>query len=172
MSTLEDAVRAVVETMVNAGELFTALDVSNEVKASWPLARHGEVRDMVRAQYSEMQKSGYGRTPINVTIGDGSVREALLYHHLSDSWDLNAKYDAQKRAQTAVNTRRNAVVAPVAAPAPAPVPAVSVVANVPVAVVAPAVTVPAKTPVTVADPKQLWDNLFSGASGARLFPRQ
>jgi hypothetical protein len=168
MSTLEDAVRAVVETKVNAGELFTALDVSNEVKSSWPLARHGEVRDMVRAQYAEMQKSGYGRTPINVTIADGSVREALLYHHLSDSWDLNAKYDAQRRAQTTVNTRKNTVTATPSTPTPA----VSVMSNVPVAVTAPAVTVPAKTPVTVADPKQLWDNLFSGSNGARLFPRQ
>lgn len=170
MSTLEDSVRAAVETMVNAGELFTALDVSNEIKTSWPLARHSEVRDMVRAQYSEMQKSGYGRTPINVTLGDGTVREALLYHHLSDSWDLNSKYDNQKRAQTAVNSRRNVVAA--AAPVAPPVPAVSVVSNVPVAVSAPAVSVPAKTTVTVTDPKQLWDNLFSGSNGARLFPRQ
>src|SRR6185436_13338799 len=82
--------------------LFTALDVSNKVKETLPLARHREVRDLVRMLYtSEIETGGYARTPITVTLENGDTAEALLYHSLVDSWDLDAKYDAQKRAQTA-----------------------------------------------------------------------
>lgn len=154
MSTLEDNVRKIVEDFVSTGVLFTALDVSNEVKKVMPFARHREIRDTVRGLYSDMQSSGYSRTPIQVTLADGSLQDALLYHSLSDSWDLDTKYDAQ---------RRNAAVA-----------ATPVVAPVPVATVAPAAVVtPVPVTVTVAatvvptDPKQLWDNLFGTA---KLFP--
>lgn len=156
MRTVEDRVREVVTDFMKNSSLFTALDVSNEVKLTHPLARHREVRDVVRGLSSEMTAEGYNKTPIKVTLSDGSQVEALLYHHLSDSWDLDSKYDTAKRQQTP------AVVAPVV-----PVPPVTIVSSVPVAVAAPAVTVPAATQVTVADPKALWNNLFNGI---KLFP--
>lgn len=162
MSTVKDKVSEIIDSWIDQSILFTALDVSNTVKKDLPLARHSEVRDFVRDLFPQMQVEGYNRTPINVTLPDGSVREALLYHHLSDSWDLDTKYGDQKRSQTVVYPV--AAAKPVVAPS---VPVVSVVATVPVAVSAPAVLVPPNTPVTVTDPKQLWDSLFTGT---KLFP--
>lgn len=157
MSNLEATVRKVVDSFVNQSNLFTALDVSNEVKKTNPLARHKEVRDIVRAIYSDMQVSGYGRTPIQVTLADGSQVDALLYHSLADSWDLDVKYDNQKRAASL--------------PAPAPmVVAPTMTINIPSnpSVPAPVVVTPVAPPV-VTNPKQLWTNLFGGV---KLFPRQ
>ncbi len=155
MSNLEATVRKVVDSFVNQSILFTALDVSNEVKKTNPLARHKEVRDIVRAVYSDMQVQGYGRTPIQVTLADGSQVDALLYHSLADSWDLDVKYDNQKRASTAPAVATAPVVAPVVVtPAPVSTP-VTVTPPVPV--------------ITATNPKQLWANLFGGV---KLFPRQ
>lgn len=104
MTTLNDEVRSVVKSFIQSGELFTALDVSNKVKLALPLARHREVRDEVRALFtSEIEQAGWDRTPITVTLTDGTTAEALLYHPLTDSWDLDNKYDTQKRAQAALN---------------------------------------------------------------------
>lgn len=103
MTTLNDDVRQVIDSFMTSGELFTALDVSNKVKLTNPFARHGEIRDVVRDLFSSvMQPASWAKTPIQVTLADGSQREALLYHPLSDSWDLDEKYDAQKRAQVSV----------------------------------------------------------------------
>lgn len=174
MSTLENTVCQVVTDFITNENLFTALDVSNAVKASEPLARHREIRDLVRNLFTTMQSSGYAKTPIKVQLADGSQVDALLYHPVSDTWDLDVKYDAQKRVQLSVTptmttmssvTAARAPKAPVAAPVS--VPSVSVMSNVPVAVNAPAVTVPPNTPVTISDPKQLWDSLFTGV---KLFP--
>lgn len=104
MTTLNDEVRSVVKSFIQSGELFTALDVSNKVKLALPLARHREVRDEVRALFTtEIEQAGWARTPITVTLTDGTTAEALLYHPLTDSWDLDNKYDAQKRAQAALS---------------------------------------------------------------------
>ena len=99
MTQLKDLVLSTVQDFVNNNVLFTALDVSNVVKNTLPLARHREIRDLVRQFYTpEMETEGYIRTPIAVTLFDGSVVNALLYHPIADSWDLDSKYDAQKRA--------------------------------------------------------------------------
>lgn len=104
MTTLNDEVRSVVQSFIQSGELFTALDVSNKVKLTQPLARHREVRDEVRGLFTvEIEKAGWARTPIQVTLADGTTTEALLYHPLTDSWDLDNKYDNQRRAQAALN---------------------------------------------------------------------
>jgi hypothetical protein len=104
MVSLQDTVRAVVEEFIQRNELFTALDVSNEVKSQLPNTRHREVRDAVRNMFtSEIETQGYTRSPITVTLGDGTTAEALLYHPLSDTWDLDNKYDQQKRQQTVAN---------------------------------------------------------------------
>lgn len=101
MVTLEDVVDKILAQMTANQELFTALDVSNQVKVELPLARHREVRDLVRNKFaSHIEPIGYAKTPIQVTLSDGSTVEALLYHPLVDSWDLDSKYDVQKRSQT------------------------------------------------------------------------
>ena len=102
MNSVDSVVSAVVKDFISSGVLFTALDVSNKVKETLPLARHREVRDLIRGMFlTEIEPAGYARTPINVILGDGSTTEALLYHSLSDSWDLDNKYDSQQRAQRA-----------------------------------------------------------------------
>jgi hypothetical protein len=103
MATLQDTVREVVQQMVDKDELFTALDVSNKVKQTMPHATHRSIRDEVRHLYAfGTEFAGYKRTPIDVVIEDGSTQQALLYHPFSDSWDLDNRYDAQKRNQVSV----------------------------------------------------------------------
>ena len=101
MSNLETVVLSVVRDFMLRSELFTALDVSNEVKKVLPNTRHKNTRDVVRSIFaSDIETQNWARTPITVNLEDGTTANALLYHPLSDSWDLDSKYDAQKRAQT------------------------------------------------------------------------
>src|SRR5580698_11462392 len=103
MSSLEDSVREVVQDLIKNEVLFTALDVSNTVKQAQPHARHREVRDVVRGMFTtDIESQGWARTPITVTLGDGTTAEALLYHPLTASWDLDNKYTAQQRAQNSL----------------------------------------------------------------------
>jgi len=162
MSNLEDTVRLVVQDFISRDVLFTALDVSNSVKQSMPHARHREVRDVVRAMFStDIETQGWARTPINVTLDDGSTAEALLYHPLTDSWDLDNKYGAQQRHTTSARptfTATPVVVAPVpvqTAPLPTSTPVVQSAA-------------PAPTPMPTA--RTLWDQLFQ--TQPSLFPRK
>lgn len=145
LSSLENSVRKVVDSFVAQSILFTALDVSNEVKKTDPVARHKTVRDIVRSCFADIQNSGYTRTPIQVTLSDGTQVDALLYHPLSDSWDLDGKYDTQKRAQIS-----------------------SVGVSVPVQNLS-YNTQPQQTSLPNNNPKQLWNNLFGGV---KLFPRK
>jgi hypothetical protein len=164
MAQLENEVRSVVQGFLQSGELFTALDVSNKVKMALPLARHREVRDIVRGLFTtDMEPQSWARTPIPVKLPNGTTTEALLYHPLTDSWDLDTKYDAQKRAQAAV--RASTSVAAIAAGV--------------TTTTAPAVPVPVTaTPlpkVVAADPATLaardrWQQIFNNAPS--LFPRK
>lgn len=163
MAILEDTVRSVVEGLMNNDELFTALDVSNKVKAQLPHARHREVRDVVRSMYqSEIEVKGWARSPITVVLDDGTTAEALLYHPLSDAWDLDNKYDQQKRAQTSLNPAAVAA-ATVAAAAATATPVASTV-TAPTATV----TVSATASVPMPTARDLWKNLF--ATQPSLFP--
>ncbi len=147
MQNLNDVVRETIEDFVQSNTLFTALDVSNKVKSVLPLARHREVRDLVRSMFvSHIEPAGWARSPITVTLADGTTANALLYHPLSASWDLDTEYDAQKRNQTSVKTG----VAPVQ----------------PVAPVAP--VVPVAPPSPAPQVKDLWDQMFN--SQPSLFP--
>jgi len=104
MDTLENEVLNTVQNFIGNNTSFTALDVSNEVKKVHPQARHIEIRNIVRSYFrSDIEPLGWARTPITVTLVDGSTTDALLYHPLSDSWDLDIKYDSQKRSQVACN---------------------------------------------------------------------
>jgi hypothetical protein len=158
MQTLEDIVDDVLEGLVQDEVLFTALDVSNKVKLAMPNARHREVRDMVRSKFtSHIEPHGWARSPITVTLADGSQVEALLYHPLSASWDLDTAYDDQKRTQ---------VSARITVPVPASVASDGTVSvNPPVSMTAPTVTPPAVMPA-----KDLWDQMFN--SQPSLFPRK
>ena len=175
MSTLEDTVRVVVKAMLDTQTLFTALDVSNQVKVMLPHTRHREVRDIVRAMFtSEIETLGWSRSPINVTLEDGSTAEAMLYHPLSVAWDLDAQYDQQKRAQVSLN--------PAAVAASAVLPSNTVPAatwggtalriptpTVPTTVT-PTVTAPVTTPSTpMPTARDTWKQLF--ATQPSLFPK-
>lgn len=114
MSDLKSTVNEVITSFIDDEILFTALDVSNKVKQTIPSARHREVRDVVRdAWHDTIESSGYGRTPISVTLTNGSTAQALLYHPLHDAWDLDSKYDAQKREQVATAPVSDSVATPV-----------------------------------------------------------
>lgn len=162
---LDDVVRQVIRDFVKADRLFTGLDVSNEVKKTLPFARHSEVSDLVRQLFTtDVETEGYGRTPIDVTLSDGSTRTALLYHPLADSWDLDTKYDTQKRAQTSsrpVSMAQSVV---------AVTPTVSLPPSLPVPVTPPSTPkVNPVVPVVHDDARAQWDNLFK--SQPSLFPR-
>jgi hypothetical protein len=171
MSNLEDTVRSVVEDFIKNEVLFTALDVSNAVKSVLPHARHREVRDVVRAMFStDIETQGWARSPIAVTLDNGTKAEALLYHPLTDSWDLDNKYTAQQRAATSsrpVSLAQQAVGIPatVALPPSLPVP----VTAHPMPKIVPATATPAPTaPLPTA--RNLWDQLFQ--TQPSLFPRK
>lgn len=160
MSNLEDTVRLVVESFVNGDESFTALDVSNKVKVQLPHARHREVRDVVRSMFQlEIEPKGWARSPIVVNLDDGTTAEALLYHPLSASWDLDNRYDQQKRSQVAVDPSKVAAAAVAAATVVAPITQPSSTASV---------TVSATTSVPMPTARDLWKQLF--ATQPSLFP--
>ena len=162
MSNLEDTVRSVVQDFVKNEVLFTALDVSNAVKQVLPHAKHREVRDVVRGIYAtDIESASWARTPITVTLGDGTTAEALLYHPLVDSWDLDNKYDAQKRAST--TSRPVAAAHATLAQAQAQAQVVSQPLATPPVQVAP----PPAPPVSA---RTMWDNLFK--TQPSLFPKQ
>ncbi len=172
MRSLKEEVLDVVQKFVDNGELFTALDVSNKVKTVLPFSRHREIRDEVRELYrQELQYEGYTRTPIEVTLSDNSTTEALLYHPTEDSFDLDVKYDAQKRAQGMLNiaVQPTTVTSGFVATTPATVaPTITTAGN----------NVPATSVVTpapllsqvVTEAKDLWNQLFKNQPS--LFPRK
>lgn len=158
----------VINSFIDDQKLFTALDISNKVKEQFPNLRHREVRDVVRSVWqTDIEPNGYARTPIKVTLNDGSQVDALLYHPISDSWDLDSKYDSQQRSQS--STRYNPAVQtvpsfnssdgsttifPLVNPIPGFFPSAPVSAPVSVAVNA------APVPV-VKSPLDVWKDLFN-----------
>lgn len=178
MDNLSGLVRSVVDEFLANHELFTALDVSNKVKETLPTARHRDVREEVRYLYNTvMYNKNYDRTTISVTLVDGTKADALLYHPSEDIFDLDAKYDAKKRAQ----------VSQVAQPAVQMQPAQTVTAPVTTSVSAQAsdTQVTVTRQVTVKDVSQvsvptsiagsfsareLWEQLFKNQQS--LFPRR
>ncbi len=171
MATLQDTVRTVVDELIDNDELFTALDVSNKVKSQLPNARHREVRDVVRNIFTtEIATKGYARSPITVTLDNGTTADALLYHPVSASWDLDNLYDQQKRQQKSFNPVAAAAAAVSAASATPTAPLSStatatVIAPMPGAA---SVTLSATTPVPMPTARDLWNQLF--ATQPSLFP--
>lgn len=147
MSQLDNLVDSVIADFVSSKTLFTALDVSNKVKETMPFARHREVRDIVRTSFSNcFSMQGYTRSTIGVSLDDGTVVDAILYHHVSDSNDIDSKYGDQNRGLS----KNPVVTAPVVAPAVAVAPVTSAVKQT--------------------DTKTLWMSLFD--TQASLFPRK
>jgi hypothetical protein len=165
---LEDTVRLVVQDFIGREVLFTALDVSNSVKQGLPNTRHREVRDVVRSMFtSDIESQGWARTPISVTLGDGTTAEALLYHPLTDSWDLDNKYSVQQRVATSV---RSVSVAQSAVGIPS---TASLLASLPVPVRPHPMPKIVATPAPVAPlptARSLWDQMFQVQPS--LFPRK
>jgi hypothetical protein len=165
---LEDTVFATVKSFVDTDTLFTALDVSNAVKATHPMARHSFIRDIVRELFTTMiVPAGWDRTSIEVTIADGSKQIALLYHPISVSFDLDNLYNDQKRAQSSAKPLQ------VSGASALNYPSVTVVNPVPAPAhwggALPPVT-PHLVPVAQAATRDLWKNMFS--SQPSLFPRK
>jgi hypothetical protein len=183
MNTWEEEVSMVIDGFMQKDELFTALDVSNEVKKVFPQIRHRQVRDEVRTLFlTFIEPKGWARTPITVNLDNGTTAEALLYHPLSASWDLDNKYDVQKRAQTAfrpVAVAQAAVqaaqAATVAAPsAPLPIRVYGALAPTPLSNTAAAATaapMPGATSMTITPmptARHVWDQMFQ--TQPSLFP--
>lgn len=165
MNTLEDTVRSVVEEFMKNEVLFTALDVSNGVKLVLPHAKHREVRDAVRSMFTtDIETQDWARTPITVNLADGTTAEALLYHPLSDSWDLDRKYDDQRRGQTAFRpvTQAKAVLAQAQAQTVTVPVAQGMTQTASVPVVTPSIPMPTA--------RTLWNNMFK--TQPSLFPRK
>lgn len=175
MKKLDEVVSSVVKDLVQSNELFTALDVSNKVKVTLPFARHREVRDLVRSLFStEIETAGWSRTPISVKLVDGSVAEALLYHPIADAWDLDVKYDVQKREQSTAKVVNQPLPASVASDG-----TVTVTPSVVPVVSSPSVTqtvAPVSSSPVVSQTlaqmqaKDLWAQMFQ--SQPSLFPRK
>lgn len=157
MKSVSEVVESVVKDFIANSVLFTALDVSNKVKETCPFARHREVRDQIRNMFgSDIEPLGYSRTPITVTLADGSTTDALLYHSLSDIWNLDLKYsDQQRKASTNV----------------APTPVSTPVATVPVVTITASVSSPVTAnPVVAKSFLDSWKELFKSAPS--LFPKK
>jgi hypothetical protein len=183
MANLEDTVRSVVQDFISREVLFTALDVSNAVKQQLPHTKHREVRDAVRGMFTtDIEGQGWARTPITVNLPDKTQAEALLYHPLTDSWDLDNKYDTQARQATSYRPAASAAATVAAAQAQTTVPAgtpISVAAGFSsitvdttgISIVAPSVTVQGQTiPAPVASPRDQWKSLFD--TQPSLFPKR
>lgn len=88
----------VMERLVEQGFMFTALDVSNEVKIELDGVRHREISPIVRELFDDgALGDDYTRTTIDVLAG-GKTVQAFLYHHEDDDPD---DYDGDLREQKA-----------------------------------------------------------------------
>lgn len=95
---LENLVKQVVIDFINSNELFTSLDISNELNKKNVSSRHSQVRELVRDLFDHfMVFEDYARTLINVNLSNGSTVSTWLYHPLNTQSDLDQLYDSSKR---------------------------------------------------------------------------
>lgn len=107
--------RSVMENLVDQGFMFTALDVSNEVKLQLDV-RHREISPLVRELFDDgVLGDEYTRTLIDVLAGGKTVQAYLYYHEDDDPED----YDGSLREQKARPPGQRAGRAPAKAPAAA-----------------------------------------------------
>jgi len=106
--------RSVMENLVEQGFMFTALDVSNEVKLRVD-ARHREISPIVRELFDDgVLGDEYTRTLIDVLAGGKTVQAYLYYHEDDDPED----YDGSLREQKARPPGQRGPSAPKAAATP------------------------------------------------------
>lgn len=101
MLTKRQEVLNLIYEFVNDKKAFTALDVSNKIKQTYPYLRHKEVRDVVINEFASNPNfaDDYMRTPIDVFLADGSTVTAILYHHFDDKDNLDTVYPETQRTQ-------------------------------------------------------------------------
>jgi len=96
---VENVTRRVMDRFAADGFLFTALDVSNQVKQSLPGVRHREVAPIVRDLFEDgVMGDSYVQTLIDVNLPGGQTTQALLYHLDDDDPDDYAGTQRQQRA--------------------------------------------------------------------------
>jgi hypothetical protein len=97
---IENVTRRVMDRFAAEGFLFTALDVSNQVKQSLPGIRHREVAPIVRDLFDDgIMGQSYVQTLIDVQIPGGQTTQAFLYHLEDDDPD---DYAGTQRQQLAI----------------------------------------------------------------------
>ena len=98
-SEIESTTQAVIAEFCSYGLMFTALDVSNEVKTRISGVRHREVSPAVRSLFEADAMGGdYVRSLIDVTVQAGKTVQAYLYH---DQGRDPGDYDQRQREQRA-----------------------------------------------------------------------
>jgi hypothetical protein len=96
---VENVTRRVMDRFACEGFLFTALDISNQVKLSLPGVRHREVAPIVRDLFEDgVLGESYMQTLIDVQIPGGQTTQAFLYHLEDDDPDDYAGTQRQQRA--------------------------------------------------------------------------
>lgn len=124
------AVRAVVEGFCDDLTPFTSVDVSNSVKRAGHQTgnpvRHREVAPIVRELYSdgELDKFGYSRELIKVSLPGDRQAQAWLYHHQTSDpadYDTRSQVALSPKQQQAVKTKK-----PTHTPPPLPITTVPV----------------------------------------------
>lgn len=109
--------RSVLQDLVDQGFMFTALDVSNEVKVRMDGVRHREISPIVRELFDDgALGDSYTRTLIDVQAGSKTVQAFLYYDEDDDPED----YDGSLREQKARPPTGRARSAPRQAAAPKP----------------------------------------------------
>jgi hypothetical protein len=107
----------IVDDFTMKAQPFTALDVSNAVKAVVPDARHREVSPLVRDQFARRGMGAYVQTMIDVMAGGSTPAKAYLYHLPNQP---TSAYNDAMRAQLAKPPTLVEHNTPVAAPAESP----------------------------------------------------
>ena len=96
---VENVTRRVMDRFAYEGFLFTALDLSNQVKQSLPGVRHREVAPIVRDLFEDgVMGESYVQTLIDVRLPNGESTQAFLYHLDADDPDDYAGTQRQQRA--------------------------------------------------------------------------
>ena len=96
----------VIRDFTEQGHMFTALDVSNEVKNRLPGVRHREVAPIVRDFFASGGFADeYAQTLIQVQLPNGQTAEAFLYHDEADDPDDYAGNQRRQHAKTPAAVR-------------------------------------------------------------------
>lgn len=121
---VESTTRDVLAEFCNYGLMFTALDVSNEVKTRITGVRHREVSPVVRELFEGDELDDYTRSLIDVTTPQGKTVQAYLYHSTgADPANYGQQQREQRAAAPVLDTSSNASSSSSSTAAAAPAPA-------------------------------------------------